>query len=199
MNNAGYGQYGIFEAIPREKILQQFDVNVFGVMDVIRAILPHFRANQAGSIVNVSSGAGLFTLPMISLYSASKFALEGFSEALAYELASQHIAVKIVEPHGGVTSTRFSERSASDTVRDPGLHDYDAFIARTNEAFARMTAARATTSDDVAGVIYEAATDGTTRLRYLVGDDSRGMIKARQDLPDQQYVDYMRAFFETSD
>src|ERR1700680_1808212 len=102
VNNAGYGQYGIFEAIPREKILQQFDVNVFGVMDVIRAILPHFRANQAGSIVNVSSGAGLFTLPMISLYSASKFALEGFSEALAYELASQHIAVKIVEPHGGV-------------------------------------------------------------------------------------------------
>jgi len=101
INNAGFGLFGLFEATPPEKIQQQFDVNVFGVMAVARAVLPHFRKNKGGVIVNVSSGAGLFTLPMISLYCASKFALEGFSEALAYELASQNIGVKIVEPHGG--------------------------------------------------------------------------------------------------
>jgi NAD(P)-dependent dehydrogenase (short-subunit alcohol dehydrogenase family) len=68
INNAGFGLHGVFESTPREKVLEQFEVNVFGVMDVTRAILPHFRANKAGSIVNVSSGAGVFTLPMISLY-----------------------------------------------------------------------------------------------------------------------------------
>ena len=93
INNAGFGRYGLFEAIPREKIQEQFDVNVFGVMDVTRAILPHFRKNKGGMIVNVSSGAGIFTLPMISLYCATKYALEGFSESLAYELASQNIGV----------------------------------------------------------------------------------------------------------
>jgi len=66
---------------------EQFDVNLFGVMNVTRALLPHFRATRAGMIVNISSGAGVFTLPLISLYCASKFALEGFSEALTYELA----------------------------------------------------------------------------------------------------------------
>ena len=88
----GYGQYGLFEAIPREKVQEQFDVNVFGVMDVTRAILPHFRKNKGGSIINLSSGAGLFTLPMISLYCASKFALEGFSggAGLRARLAEHH-------------------------------------------------------------------------------------------------------------
>ena len=77
----------MFEATAREKVLEQFAVNVFGLMDVTRAVLPHFRANRSGVIVNMSSGAGVFTLPMLSLYCASKFALEGFSEALSYELA----------------------------------------------------------------------------------------------------------------
>jgi NAD(P)-dependent dehydrogenase (short-subunit alcohol dehydrogenase family) len=193
INNAGYGQYGLFEAVPREKVQQQFDTNVFGVMDVTRAILPHFRENKCGMIVNVSSGAGLFTLPMMSLYCASKFALEGFSEALAYELASQNIAVRLVIPHGGVTATRFPERSRHEGAADPSLTDYDDFVARTNQAFARMTAARTTSSDDVAQVIYDAATDGTDRLRYLVGDDARGFIRARSEMSDQDYVNFMRS------
>src|SRR6218665_398777 len=98
INNAGYGQQGVFEAISTEKIQAQFDVNVFGTMNVTRAMLPHFRANQAGVIVNVSSGAGRVTTPLLSIYSASKFAIEGFSESLAFELDSQNIKVKIVEP-----------------------------------------------------------------------------------------------------
>jgi NAD(P)-dependent dehydrogenase (short-subunit alcohol dehydrogenase family) len=198
INNAGYGQYGLFEAIPREKVQEQFDVNVFGVMDVTRAILPHFRKNRGGTIINISSGAGIFTLPMISLYCASKFALEGFSEALAYELASQNIVVKIVEPHGGVTNTNFSERTAKDNATDGSLTDYDAFVANTKAAFAKMTAARTTSADRVAEVIYEAVTDGTDRLRYLVGDDSRGFIKVRQKMSEQAYVDFMRSHFPTN-
>ncbi|MCG5238591.1 SDR family oxidoreductase [Azospirillum doebereinerae] len=198
VNNAGYGQYGLFEALSRESIQRQFDVNVFGVMDVTRAILPHFRKNKAGVILNVGSGAGLFTLPMISLYCASKFALEGFSEALAYELASQNIAVKLIEPHGGVTATRFSERAAEDSARGAELADYDAFSRDTAAAFARMTAARAMSAQDVAEAILAAATDGTDRLRYPVGDDSRRFLKARRGMTDEDYVAFMRAHFRPS-
>jgi NAD(P)-dependent dehydrogenase (short-subunit alcohol dehydrogenase family) len=192
INNAGYGQYGIFESIPREKIQQQFDVNVLGVMDVTRAILPHFRKNQSGVIVNISSGAGIFTLPMISLYCASKFALEGFSEALAWELASQNIIVKIVEPHGGVDGTRFPERSAAERTDDDSLPDYAEFLKRTSAVLNSIAPSRKASTEDVARVIYLAATDGTNRLRYLIGDDTRGFIKARRELPDQDYIDFMR-------
>lgn len=195
INNAGYGQYGLFEAVPKDKIEEQFAVNVFGVMDVTRSVLPHFRHNKNGIIINISSGAGIFTLPMISLYCASKFALEGFSEALSYELASQNIAVKLVIPHGGVNSTDFSARSAQDSSNDAMLTDYDEFIRQTNAAFAGMTAARTISSNDVAKAIYEAATDETNRLRYLVGDDARGFIKAKQEMSDQDYIDFMRSKF----
>jgi NAD(P)-dependent dehydrogenase (short-subunit alcohol dehydrogenase family) len=195
INNAGYGQFGLFEAISREKIQAQFDVNVFGVMDVTRAILPHFRQNRSGLIINVSSGAGIFTLPMISLYSASKFALEGFSEALAYELSSQNIGVKLVLPHGGVTETKFSERQAGDIASDPALADYDDFVGKTMDLFAGMMAARPMSSSDVAETIFNAAADDTDTLRYYVGDPENPILKARYDLSEQDYVRFMRARF----
>src|SRR6266478_25943 len=122
INNAGFGLFGVFESISREKVQEQFDINVFGVMDVTRAILPHFRKNKDGLIINVSSGAGVFTLPMLSLYCASKFALEGFSESLSYELASQNIIVKIIEP-GGVISTNFGKRSGDEANQNASLAD----------------------------------------------------------------------------
>ncbi|MBC7808023.1 MAG: SDR family oxidoreductase [Akkermansiaceae bacterium] len=194
INNAGYAQYGLFEAVPREKVRQQFAVNVFGVMDVTRAALPHLRA-RGGVILNISSGIGVFTLPLFSLYSASKFALEGFSESLSYELASQKIAVKIIEPHGGVTSTNFAERQAEDAVADPSLANYDEFVTRINATFAAMTGARTLTADRVADVVFEAATDGTDRLRYPIGDDTRGFYHARKTMSDDDYSAFMRAQF----
>lgn len=164
-------------------------------MDVTRAILPHFRKNRSGRIINVSSGAGIFTLPMISLYCASKFALEGFSEALAYELASQNIGVKLVLPHGGVNETKFVERQADDQASDPTLTDYDSFVARTNQIFANMVGARSMSSNDVAEAIFKAATDGTDRLRYLVGDEANPIVKARYELSEEDYVSFMRSRF----
>lgn len=194
-NNSGHGQYGLLEAVTHEQILAQFEVNVFGVMELTRAILPHMRGNQGGAIINVSSGAGMFTLPMISMYCASKFALEGFSEALSYELASQNIRVKLVIPHGGVTSTSFNARTAAGSASDPALTDYDAFVANTAKAFAAMTSASNMSSDDVAKVIYAAATDGSDQLRYLVGDDARGFVKARREMPEGDYIAFMRSHF----
>jgi NAD(P)-dependent dehydrogenase (short-subunit alcohol dehydrogenase family) len=190
LNNAGYGQYGVFEAVPRKKVIDQF-----GLMDTIREVLPVMRKKNSGVIINMSSGAGIFTLPMISLYSASKFAVEGFSEALSYELLSLGIIVKIVEPHGGVNETSFNQRSSNDSSSLDQLDDYNSFIQDITKAFSSMSAARLIDSSDVSKVVFEAATDGTDRLRYLVGNDTRGFIKARYELQDHDYVKFMRDQF----
>jgi NAD(P)-dependent dehydrogenase (short-subunit alcohol dehydrogenase family) len=194
INNAGFGLFGLFEATPLEKVREQFDVNVFGVMDVTRAILPHFRKNKGGLILNVSSGAGVFTLPMISLYCASKFALEGFSESLSYELASQNIIVKIIEP-GGVVSTNFGKRSGREAAQNASLKDYDAFVAGTNAICAGLRAARLAREEDVAKVIFEAATDGTDQLRYVATADIAPLVKARRETSEQDYISHMRSQF----
>src|SRR5258708_5586574 len=109
----------------------------------------------AGPKLKRISLAGVFALPMISLYCASKFALEGFSESLSYELASQNIMVKIVEP-GGVVSTNFGKRSGAEAALNGSLKDYDGFVAETNAIFAGLRAARLATEEDVAKVIFEA-------------------------------------------
>ncbi len=192
VNNAGFGLFGIFEATSREKIQEQFDVNVFGVMDVTRAVLPHFRKQRSGIILNVSSGAGVFGLPMISAYNASKFALEGFSESLSYELASQNIVVKIVEP-GGVTSTDFVKRSSQEAARSAPPEDYAPFIAGASAVFAGLAAARLATSEHVAGVIFRAATDGTDQLRYVATEDIQPLVKARRETSEPEYIAFMRS------
>lgn len=194
INNAGFGLHGVFEETSREKIQEQFDVNVFGVMDVTRAILPRFREQKGGLVINISSGAGVFTLPMISLYCASKFALEGFSEALSYELASQNIVVKIVEP-GGVISTNFVKRSSDEAARNARLADYEPFVARTNAIFAGLRTARLATSEEVAGVILRAATDGTDQLRYVATQEIEPLVKARRETSEKEYVGFMRSRF----
>jgi len=194
VNNAGFGLFGLFEATPAEKIVEQFGVNVFGVMEVTRAILPHFRQNKGGLVLNVSSGAGVFTLPMISLYCASKFALEGFSEALSYELASQGIVVKIIEP-GGVVSTNFGKRSGAEAAQNNPLPDYDAFVAHTQAVFAGLRAARLATSEDVAQVIYQASTDGTRQLRYVATEDIKPLVRARRETSEEKYMAFMRGRF----
>jgi NAD(P)-dependent dehydrogenase (short-subunit alcohol dehydrogenase family) len=196
VNNAGYGQYGPFEAIAPGKVREQFEVNVFGVLDVMRAVLPHLRSRRAGVVINVSSGAGLYALPLSSIYCASKYALEGFTESVAYELASVGIRVKLVIPHGGVTETNFAARSA----RDPSepIRDYDAYEAQFAEAMARMPAPRSITARDVAATIFTAVTDETDRLRYLVGQDTRGFVRAWDTMSNDQYLRFMRDHFAAS-
>lgn len=193
VNNAGYGQQGLFEATASEKIKAQFDVNVFGTMNVMRAILPHFRAQKEGAIINVTSVAGRVTSPLLSVYCSSKFAVEGFTESLAYEVESQNIKVKIVEP--GYIATDFYERTAAEFAFDPALTDYNKFNEEMNSFYASAANAAVFTSEDVANVIFTAATDGTYQLRYVAGPDMEPMINVRNSKPDQEYVDFLRGMF----
>ncbi|HZI32674.1 MAG TPA: SDR family oxidoreductase [Candidatus Binatia bacterium] len=195
INNAGFSLAGVFESIPREKIQEQFDVNLFGVMDVTRTLLPHFRQNRSGLIVNVSSRAGLVGLPMNTLYCASKFALEGFTESLAYELAPHHIGVKLIEPSGGVSNTDFGKRLLAERAQVASPAGYEEFIARTSAAYAGIASRRMTSSDEVAQVIYAAATDGTSRLRYFCGEDTGDIVKARREMSEEKFTEFMRSRF----
>lgn len=195
INNAGYGQFGVFETIPLEKVREQFAVNVFGMMDVTRAILPHFRSRQSGIIVNISSGAGVYGLPALSLYCASKFAMEGFSEALSYELASQGVRVKIVEP-GGVVSTGFGKRTGQSASTNIALPDYNSFNAGTMALFKKMSAERRGTEEQVSQCIFVAVTDGTNQLRYVATDDIEPQVRARRETSETEYMAFMRAEFD---
>jgi len=194
VNNAGYGQSGVFEAITPEQVFKQFDVNVFGVMNTIRAILPHFRARKTGTILNISSGAGKFTLPLLSLYASTKFALEGFSEALFYELSTLNIKVKIIEPGG--TETNFGKTSNEKFAHNEKLVDYDPFLTAAGKMFDEMRAVKLISAEPVAELIYHAATDQTDTLRYVIGnEDFMARIRARAQMPDQEYVNFIKNGF----
>lgn len=195
VNNAGYGQFGIFEATTNEQLISQFEVNVFGVMNTIKAMLPHFRAQKSGIIINISSGAGKFTLPLASMYAASKFALEGFSEALYYELSTLNIQVKIIEPGG--TSTNFNKVTGESFAQSDTIRDYDPFLAAAGKMFDGMIGATLVTANDVAKLIYGAATDETDTLRYVIGnEDFMERMAARRDMEDQDYVNFIKNGFE---
>jgi NAD(P)-dependent dehydrogenase (short-subunit alcohol dehydrogenase family) len=192
VNNAGYGQYGLFETVSPADARRQFEVNVFGPMAVMRAVLPHMRERGRGVIVNVSSGAGLYGLPGTSLYCASKFAIEGFSESVSYELGAAGIAVKLVIPHGGVSGTSFPGPDRPATAPPPG---YEAFFAQSAASATNAPAPVMVPAGQVALTVLAAATDGTDQLRYLVGNDTRGFIQAWETLPNAEFVAFMRAHF----
>jgi short-subunit dehydrogenase len=152
------------------------------------------RERKAGVIINVSSGAGVFTLPMLSLYCSSKFALEGFSEGLSYELLGLGIVVKVVEP-GGVVSTDFGKRSASEAEKTSEIADYAQFKASTQKVFASLRSARLATVADVSKVVFKAATDGTDTLRYVATNDILPLVNSRRTAGEDAYIAMMRKSF----
>lgn len=188
LNNAGYGAYGVLEATPVEKIRRQFDVNVIGLLEATKAVLPHFRARGEGVVINISSIGGKITFPLGALYHGSKFAVEGLSEALSYELDAIGVRVKIVEP--GMVNTDFGGRSL-DVSNDESLVEYQELVGKV---FAGFEAVGSSASDPIviAEVIYEAATDGSKQLRYAAGDDAHMIIGARKAQDDETFMRGMR-------
>ena len=176
VNNAGYGLVGTFESMSEGQIKRQFDTNVFGLMRLTNAILPHFRANKAGILINVASMGGRLTFPFYSVYHGTKWAVDGFSESLSYELGEIGARVKIIEP--GAIKTDFYGRSA-DFTHDTELSEYNGIVEK---GMRRMNAAGAkgAPASAVADAIWKAATDGSGRLRYVVGSDAKMMLGLRK-------------------
>jgi len=184
INNAGYGAFGPLEASSKSRIERQFDTNVIGLIETTKAVLPHFRKNRSGVIVNISSVAGKLAMPLGTLYHGTKFAVEGLSEALQYELEPIGIKVKIVEP--GMIATDFAGRSF-DFANDESLQEYQPVVLKVIETLGGGgMQAQASPASVVADVIWEAVTDGTRTLRYTAGEDAQQYIAGRKALSDEE-------------
>jgi short-subunit dehydrogenase len=191
LNNAGYGAYGPLEAFSRDKILRQFNTNVIGLLDVSKTVLPYFRKNKKGIIINISSIGGKMTFPLGSLYHGTKFAVEGISESLNYEVDQFGGQVKIIEP--GMIATNFSGRSF-DFSNDETMVEYQNIINALMTAMPTM-AENASPASVVAEVIFEAATDGKKQLRYTAGEDAKMLIANRQQYDDATFIDGIKSQF----
>lgn len=189
LNNAGYGAYGPLEAFPMDRIERQFDTNVIGLLAVTKALLPHFRENKSGTIVNISSIGGQMTFPLGTLYHGTKFAVEGISEALHYELEPFGVRVKIVEP--GMIRTDFGGRSF-DFVNDEGMTEYQDTIQKL---FAALGETGGSEPQVVADVIWSAVTDGTDTLRYRAGDDAVALLDQRKAVDDSTFFAGIKSQF----
>ena len=191
VNNAGYGAYGPLEATPFEKIRRQFEVNVLGLLATTQALLPHFRANRSGTIVNISSIGGRITFPLGTLYHGTKFAVEGLSESLHFELAPLGVRVKIIEP-GGI-KTDFAGRSF-DFSNDPKLSEYQPLVQSMTDVLGPMMA-QSSPPELIAEIVYRATTDESDRLRYEAGADAVQILAARRASDDASFLAGIRAQF----
>lgn len=189
LNNAGYPLWGIFESMSEEKIKRQFETNVFGLMRCCKAILPHFRKNGAGTLINVTSMGGRVTFPFYSAYHGTKWAADGFSESLQFELRPLGIKVKIIEP--GAIKTDFYDRSA-DFVHDRSLTAYNALVDKAKPKYDK-TGAKGAPPSLVAEAIFKAATDDSWTLRYVVGADAKSLLMMRSLVPNSTYQAIVRS------
>ncbi len=189
-NNAGYGMAGPLEGMSDEQILRMVNTNLMGAIRTTKAFIPHFREKRAGLFINTSSIGGLITVPFNAIYHATKWALEGWSESMAFELNQLGIGMKTVSPGG--MKTDFFTRSF-----DAGQHPaYDALVDRVMSAVTDPKQMETySTPEQISEVVYEAATDGKDQLRYVAGADAKATYATRLELGDEAFRKTMRQRF----
>ena len=186
INNAGYGLFGSVEDTSIEEIKAQFETNFFGVVRVTQQVLPLMRRQNSGTIVNVSSVGGRIGLPALSAYHSTKFALEGLSESIAFELEPIGIRVVIIEP-GVIRTNILNSSSSAKKALDP-KSPYFSLSQKLSDNFKSMMESESTSSpEEVAKVILQAVTSENPQLRYPVGDDAANLIHARENMPDKEF------------
>lgn len=195
VNNAGYGAYGPLETMPMDVLRRQMDVNVLGLLEVTKAVLPGMRQRRSGVVVNISSVGGRMAFPLGTPYHMSKWAVEGASEAMHFELRPFGIAVRVVEP-GGV-ATDFGGRSFV-TSYDPDVADYMPLVNMLRETLAEDDASTtgSMTPEECAAVVWEAATHDGDIMRFVAGDGAKAMLSQRYSTEqDEAFVAGMRSQF----
>lgn len=189
-NNAGYGMAGPLEGLTDEQIVRMVDTNMMGAIRTTKAFIPYFRERQAGLFINTTSIGGLITVPFNSMYHATKWALEGWSESMAFELKQFGIGLKTVEPGG--MKTDFFTRSF-----DTGRHQaYDKLVDKVMSVITDPKQIETYSSPvQIAEVVYAAATDGKDQLRYVAGEDARATYAMRLQVGDEAFRKAMEQQF----
>ncbi len=193
VNNAGYGLAGAFEDLTMDEIKQQYETNFFGVFRVTQAVIPIMRKQKSGIIVNVSSGAGRFGYPGGSAYVSTKFALEGLSESISYELNSFCIKVILVEP--GVIRTNFeSGMVKAKKSRDPSSA-YWGMTQKMDKLFSQLLQ-NSSPPSLVANIILQAVKSDNPNFRYLAGKDVEQWVDQKNKMSDTQFINMMNQSFQ---
>jgi NAD(P)-dependent dehydrogenase (short-subunit alcohol dehydrogenase family) len=181
VNNAGYGLIGSIEDMSVEELKAQYETNVFGIFRVTKAVLPYMRKQHGGSIINISSIAGRIALPLYSAYVSTKFAIEGLSESMAYELEPFGIKVAIIEP--GAIKTNFRrEQAAKGSSEDS---PYSSLMQSPSKAIEEMLKHRLY-PEEVAKTVIQAIENPNPKLRYIVGKDAEELIELRRKSSDEE-------------
>jgi NAD(P)-dependent dehydrogenase (short-subunit alcohol dehydrogenase family) len=189
VNNAGYGLNGAFEDLAMDEIRAQYETNVFGLIRTTQAVLPIMRRQKSGTIVNISSGAGRFGFPSGSAYASTKFAVEGLSESMSYELEPFGIKVVIVEP--GVIRTNFGDGLVVAKKSKDSNSPYSQMMQKVATGFEEMMK-NASSPDLVAKVVLNAIRDKNPSLRYLAGSDVEAWLGGKRKAADEELYKMMR-------
>ncbi|SMB91263.1 short-chain dehydrogenase/reductase SDR [Hymenobacter roseosalivarius DSM 11622] len=174
VNNAGYGSMGSIEEITAEEAHRQFDVNVFGPLHVLRAVLPHLRERKSGHVLNITSIGGLKTFPGVGVYNASKFALEAIGESLAQQVGPLGIKVTNIEPSG--FRTDWAGRSAS--FADTQIEDYRATVGENLKGIQSYSGRQPGDPDRAAQIMYDLVRQENPPLHLPLG---KAAVKSARD------------------
>jgi len=184
VNNAGYALGGAFEDLGMDEIRTQYETNLFGLIRTTQALLPIMREQKSGIIVNISSGAGRFGYPGGSAYVSTKFAVEGLSESMSYELEPFGIKVVLVEP--GFIKTNFSQASVIAKNSEDPSSPYSQMMQKVAIVTSQLEQS-GSTPDLVAKVVLNAVTSENPNLRYLVGKDVEEWVKGKNSMTDAEF------------
>ena len=184
VNNAGSAGGAPLEIVPEDQHRAMFEANYFGAIRMIQAVLPRMRERRSGTIVNLTSIAGLIAMPNQVPYTASKWALEGASEALAHEVRRFGIRVRIIEP--GVIMTNIFENAKAKTIFDRSSPYLD--LMRRNGKFYSAGHRANQPPEIVAEAIYDAVESDSDRLRHVVGEDAEAILRGRTAMRDEEWV-----------
>ena len=189
VNNAGYALSGAFEDLSLKEIKNQYDTNFYGIIRTTQAVLPIMRKQTSGRIINISSGLGLFGFPGMSAYSSTKFAMEGLSESMAYELDQFGIKVILIEP--GVIRTNISNSIVIAKKAQDSSSPYSQMMQKMDNNFKKFTE-NASSAEVVANIVMEAATSEKPRLRYLAGKDMEMWMQSKNSMSDDEFYNSMK-------
>ena len=193
VNNAGYGLVGAFEDLSLDEVKQEYETNFYGVVRVTQAILPIMRKQKSGRIINISSGAGRFGYPGGSAYVSTKFAMEGLSESLSYELDPFGIKVILVEP--GVIKTNFGNGIVVAKKSQDPASAYANMTMKMNEVLGQLMQ-NGSPPALVANVVLQAAKSDNPNLRYLAGKDVEQWVYQKKKMSDHEFFNMMNQSFK---
>lgn len=193
VNNAGYALAGPLEGTSMDEIIAQFETNFFGAIKVMQSVIPIMRNQRRGRIVNITSMGGRVAVPLDPIYHGTKFALEGVSECIRYELGPFGIRIILVEP--GAVGSNFWKNLKMTSVSQSPTSPYRQIIDDVSKVFSKMTE-NVIHPSEVAKVVVDAVTSDDPEFRYVVGKDANMLIDAKKNMSEREYEYFIKEQFD---